>query len=148
MFSMPRLSFSMAKSEQWTPLVGLRSIGLFLLKKSAFVAGAWIILYYCTQWLVVGPAMLLAFIVGAAAGLCVGWYIAQDAVDAAGFSGLLLWLMLVAASWLPIALVEFLLGELMYHAAGWKLNFGRWMMIAAALLLSMVSAVWRASADD
>lgn len=113
-------------------------------KKDLWVALAWALLYFCTQWVTEGPTSLFSLPIGVAAGIVIGWWLAEDAVETAGFSGLLLWTILVIAAWLPIAVVEGLLGVV----TGWSMGFGRWMLFTAALIMSLVAAVWRASADD
>lgn len=132
----------------WTPTVGLRRFGLFLVKKSAIIAAFWTVLYFSTQWISGGSVMVVAPVIGAPVGLVIGWWMGSNVVENAPFVGLLLWVSIVAACWLPIVLVEWLFGEIMFAAAGWHMNFGRWMLISAALLFSMSAAVWRAVQDE
>ena len=50
--------------------------------------------------------MLFAPMVGAVAGLVAGWYMATDAVEDSSLSGMILWAILVAASVIPMWVVE------------------------------------------
>ncbi len=143
----PRMPLGMEKPS-WTPTAGLRRFGIFIGKKSAIVAAVWVVVYFSTQWISGGSVMVAAPIIGAPTGLILGWWMAQDSVENAPFVGLLLWTCIVAAVWLPIVLVEWLFGEIMFAAAGWQLNFGRWMLLTSAGLFSMSAAVWRAVQDE
>jgi hypothetical protein len=91
-----------------------------------------------------GPSSLFSLPIGVTAGVVIGWWLAEDAVERAGFTGFTLWTILIVACWTPVAAAEFTLG----HITGWSMGFGRWMLVAAALVMSMAATVWRASADD
>jgi hypothetical protein len=134
----------MARPATGVPIDVLKAFGLHLLKKMGCMALLWVAVYFISQLMAEGAATLFGMALGSVAGLVIGWVMAEDAVARASFTGLPLWVLLVAASWIPIWVVELLLKLI----TGWDMTFGRWMMITAALLLSMASAVWRASADD
>jgi hypothetical protein len=115
-----------------------------LAKKVLCVLLAWVGIYFCTQWVAEGPPSLFSLPIGVTAGVLIGWWLAEDAVEHAGFTGLTLWTLLIVACWLPIAVAELTLGQI----TGWTMGFGRWMLVAAVLVMSMAATVWRASADD
>jgi len=121
----------------------LRPLAMHLGRKIFWITLVWVILYFSTQWVAEGGASLFSLPIGVAAGFVIGWWLAEEAVDAAGFSGLVLWIILVLAAWMPLIVVEWLLGAV----TGWSMGFGRWMLLSVALIMSMASAVWRASAD-
>lgn len=131
-------------STSWTPTTGLKEYGAFLGKKMAACAAFWLVAYLITWFLGEGAGSLFAPMVGGAVGLTIGWWLAEDAVERAGFSGFVLWAILVLAAWASIWTVE----GVMYLITGWELHFGRWMAILAGMIISMAAAVWRASADD
>ncbi len=118
----------------------LKNILLHLGRKDLWIALAWIILYFCTQWVAQGVTMLWSLPIGVAAGIVIGWWLAEEAVDTAGFSGLFLWVLLILAAWLPPALVEGILGLI----TGWSMGFGRWMLFSSTLIMGMAATVWRA----
>lgn len=118
-----------------------------LKRKLSWIALGWAIVYFSTQWMNEGIPTLFAPFVGALAGMIIGWVVGENAVEEAGFSGLALWVILVVACWLTLAFDEWVLGFIMSHAAGWQMSFGRWMLLMAAMVLSLAAAVWRASAD-
>lgn len=127
------------------PLNQLKAFLLALARRAGILAIGWVVLYFGTQWMNTGIPALFAMVVGAVAGLVIGWYLAENAVEEAGFSGFALWIMLVAAAWATIWLPEALMGAI----TGWGIGgFGRWMLVSIAMLMSMAAAVWRASADD
>ena len=122
-----------------------KPLGLALARKGGAMAGVWVVVYFATGWMNHGAGSLFAPLVGALLGLVFGWVVAQDAVETAGFSGMVLWSALVATAWVAIWLPEILLGLI----TGWGIGgFGRWMLIMSAMILSMAAAVWRASVDD
>jgi hypothetical protein len=138
----------MAKASEWTPLQGLRDFGLVIARKDGFVAAAWVVVYFLTQWVNAGTTMLFAPLIGAIAGVAIGWYLAEDAAEDAGFTGLSLWIILTIGCWAPMWIVEWILGAIMKHAAGWQMDFGRFMMLMTAMILGFASAIWRSSADE
>jgi hypothetical protein len=126
-------------------LAQLKPLGLALTRRGGVMAGVWVIVYLATGWMNQGVGSLFAPLVGALVGLVFGWVLAQDAVETAGFSGMVLWVTLVATAWLAIWIPELLMGLITGHGIG---GFGRWMLIMTAMILSMAAAVWRASVDD
>jgi len=126
------------------PLTVLRDFGIHLLKKMGYMCLMWVVVYFVSQPLAEGIGTLFAMTVGSIAGLVIGWFLAEDAVERSSFTGIPLWTILVLASWFPIWLTETIL-KFFTH---WDMTFGRWMLITAALLLSMAASIWRASADD
>jgi len=125
-------------------------------KQMAIIAGAWAILYFPSQSFNEGLFWpLFSLLVGGLVGLVAGWWVAENAVEEAGFSGLSLWIILVAACVGAFWGTEIILGTVVPwvsswfgHPGPWPIGFGRWMMLSSATILAMVSAVWRASADD
>lgn len=126
------------------PITVLRDFALSLLKKMGYMALMWVVVFFVSQWLAEGIGTLFAMMLGAIAGLIIGWFMAEDAVERAGFTGMPLWVGLIVASWAPIWVTEGLLKWI----TGWDMTFGRWMLITAAMLMSLAASVWRASADD
>ncbi len=130
--------------------MGLRELLLYLGKKLGWISLGWIGIYFLTQPMArEGIVMLFSPLVGAVAGLVIGWWLAEEAVERAGFSGMVLWVILVLAAWLPPLGLEFLMYGLTWFFTGapWPLGFGRWMVITTTCIVSMAATVWRASAD-
>lgn len=135
----------MRPAAQWTPLEGLRQYGLILLKKMGFIALGWTILYFCSHpFRVSGVLMLFAPLIGALAGLVIGWQLADGAVEDSGFTGLPLWAILILAGCSTIWIVE----GILYLFTRWNIEFGGWMLIMAAMVLTLASTVWRSSVDQ
>jgi uncharacterized membrane protein YfcA len=134
----------MARTTTGVPLTVLRDFAVYLLKKMGYMALFWVVIYFYWRRGAVDFKMGIIMMLGGLAGLVIGWFMAEDAVERSSFTGMTLWVTLVIASWIPIWLVEVVLKLI----TGWPLTFGRWMCITAALLLALASAVWRASADD
>lgn len=136
----------MIRSSGQIPLSDLKPFALFLLRKGVIMAVGWSFVYFLTTWLNMNQGILMLFapLLGAAVGLVYGWTLAENAADSAGFSGLSLWIILIAAAWLAIWIPEYLIGTLSGHGIG---GFGRWMLIMSAMIMSMASAIWRGSAD-
>jgi hypothetical protein len=134
---------------QWTPLTGLKEYSRVLGRKMAFIAIAWVILYFLSQPFRkeadLNILMLFAPMVGAFAGLVAGWYMATDAVEDAGMSGLPLRIILVIASVLPMWIVE---GIMHLIFPTWNFGFGGWMELMAATIMAMATAVWHESSQE
>lgn len=132
------------------PTLGMLQHYLFnlLKRKLSWIALGWAVVYLCTQWMNTGIPTLFAPMVGGLGGTIIGWVVGENAVEEAGFSGLALWVILVLSCWLTIWGVEWSLGAIMFPLAGWKMEFGRFMLVLSAMLFSLAAAVWRASADD
>jgi hypothetical protein len=134
---------------QWTPITGLKQYGLIVARKMGFIALGWVLVYFVSQPFrheggMVNILMLFSPMVGAAAGLVAGWYMATDSVEDAGFTGLPLWTILVLASIVPMWVVEGIM-HLIFPA--WIFGFGGWMVLSSAILLALASAVWNASSQ-
>jgi hypothetical protein len=132
---------------QWTPLTGLKEYSRVLGRKIAFCAIAWVVVYFLTQPFRNPEAIFLplfGLMVGALAGLVVGWYMATDSVEDSGMNGLPLWTILVLASCISIWGVE----GILYLITGWSAGFGGWMLLTAASLLALAAAVWHASSQE
>jgi hypothetical protein len=133
---------------RWNTSDSLKQFALILLRKMAFVALAWLVIYFLSQpmrreqGLNVLP--LFGMPLGALAGLVAGWYLATNAVEDSDLQGLPLWCLLVTGSVLPVWLVEGVL-KLFTH---WPVNFGGWMMLTAATVMALASAVWIANAQE
>lgn len=134
----------MARQASGIPLPVLRNFGLYLLKKMGYMALLWVAVYFLSQWMAEGVGALFAMMLGAIAGLIIGWVMAEDAVERASFTGIPLWVTLIFASWITIGATE----NILKFFTGWELTFGRWMLITAAMLMALAASVWRASADD
>lgn len=128
----------------WTPQGQLRDFGLVLLKKMGYLAIAWAVLYFVSQFFNLNVIlMLFAPMFGALVGLVFGWYVAENAVEQSGLTGLLLYVLLVVAATLPVVVVELVM---MFF---WpEIGFARWMCLTAIVVLAVAAAVWRASADE
>jgi hypothetical protein len=133
----------------WTPATGLKQYGLIVARKMGFIALGWVLVYFISQPFrhegqLVNILMLFSPLVGAAAGLVAGWYMATDSAEDAGFTGLPLWVILVVASILPMFGVE---GVMHLIFRSWVFGFGGWMVLSAAILMALASAVWNASSQ-
>jgi hypothetical protein len=122
-----------------------------LARKMGFVALGWIIVYFISQpmrWVPedggVNILTLFGLLVGAVAGLIAGWYLATDSVEDSSLSGIVLWVILVIASVLPMWIVE----GLLHLITRWSMNFGGFMVLTAATLMALASAVWYASSQE
>jgi hypothetical protein len=104
----------------------------------------WIAVYFLTQLFTSGVLALLNLLVGSLAGVVIGWTLADDAAEDTSLTGLPLWTLLTILGVLPIIVVELLF----YLLTHWPLDFGRWMCLSSAAIMTMVSAVWRSSADE
>jgi hypothetical protein len=125
---------------------GLKNLGKVLAKKIGFSALAWLVLYFIGHPMRSPEGILPLFspVPGCLLGGAIGWWMAEDAVETAGFTGMALWSILVAAALLAILPVEFILKLI----TGWKLEMGGFMMIACAVTMALAASVWRASADN
>jgi hypothetical protein len=134
---------------QWTPITGLKEYSRVLGRKMAFVTIAWVILYFISQPFRkegdLNVLMLFAPMVGAFAGVVIGWYMATDAVEDANMSGMVLRIILVIASVLPMWVVE---GIMHLILPTWSFGFGGWMELMAATLMAMAAAVWHESTQE
>jgi hypothetical protein len=136
--------------QQWTPIQGLKEYGAVLGRKMGFAALGWLVLYFASQPLrqesgMINVLTLFAPMVGAIGGLVVGWYMAINAVEDSGFSGLPLWTLLVAASWVSMCVVEWIMHLILPR---WNFGFGGWMVLMSGMLLSLATAVWYASSQE
>jgi len=131
--------------------MGLKPLVVYLGKRLGWISLGWLIIYFATQPMAEpGVLMLFGLLVGAVAGLVIGWWLAEEAVERAGFSGMALWVILVVAAWLPPCGIELVMYGLtrLFTGTGWPLGFGRWMVLTATMVVSLAAAVWRAAADD
>jgi hypothetical protein len=137
---------------QWTPIMGLKEYGRVVGRKMLYIALAWIVVYWISQPFRTTPSdaainalMLFSPLIGALGGLVAGWYMATDAVEDSGLTGLGLWVILVAAACIPMWAVE----GLMHLVFWWRpFGFGGWMLMSAAMLMALASAVWHASSQE
>ena len=120
----------------------------FLGKKILWIVLAWIVIYFLSQLFSKGSWMLVEPVIGAVAGAAVGWEIADNAVSEAGFTGIILWVLLVLSCWIPIWATQSLMQWIMADALGWKMSFGQWMLLTMATIFSLIASIWRALADD
>jgi hypothetical protein len=139
-------------SRQWTPVDALKSYAPILLKKMAFVAIGWVVIYFISQPFRREPEdgsginilMLFSPLIGAVGGLVAGWYLATDAVEDSNLHGLMLWVLLVVGAVAPMWAVEGLMRTLMHK----PMTFGGFMLLTAANLLALAAAVWHASSQE
>jgi hypothetical protein len=136
---------------QWSPLELFKRFGKILGRKMAFVAVGWLIVYFITQPMRQVPTdggvnilTLFGPVIGGLAGLIAGWHMATDAVEDSSMHGITLWVVLVAAAVIPMWVVEGIM-RLFTH---WPMNFGGFMVLLAANLLALASAVWLASSQE
>ena len=136
-------------STQWTPMESLKSYGMILARKMAFVAVGWLLIYFLSQPLRkesdIPILWLFAPMIGGFAGLVAGWYMATDAADDSSMNGLPLWVILVVASTLPMWVVEgvmHLITGAMSRTGAWPMNFSGFMEIGIANLMALAAAVY------
>ena len=89
---------------------------------------------------------MFSFVLGSLAGGAIGWWMAEDATETAGFSGIVLWSTLVAACVIAIVPVELLLRLI----TRWPANMGgvpRMMAICAITAGAFGASVWLSAAD-
>ena len=128
----------------------LQKYGIILARKMGLVALGWVIIYFVSQpmrWVPqegINILPLFGLLVGGFAGLVAGWYLAIDSVEESGLSGVVLWVVLVAGSVIPMWAVEGLL-RLITH---WSMEFGGFMILLAASLMALASAVWYESSQE
>jgi hypothetical protein len=129
----------------------LEKYAFILARKMGFVALGWVVVYFVSQpmrWVPtnggVNVLTLFGLLVGGFGGLVAGWYLATDAVQDSGMSGLALWVILVGGAVIPMLVVE----GVLHWITAWPLNFGGYMMLMAAGLMAMASAVWHATAQE
>ena len=120
----------------------------FLGKKMLWIILGWIIVYFLSQLFSKGSWMLVEPVIGAVAGAVAGWEIADNAVSEAGFTGIVLWVLLVLSCWVPIWATQGVMQWIMTAALGWKMTFGQWMLLTMATIFSLIASIWRALADD
>lgn len=120
----------------------------FLGKKILRIILAWIVVYFLSQLFSKGSWMLIEPVIGAVAGAVVGWEIADNAVSEAGFTGVVLWVLLVLSCWVPIWATQGGMQWIMMETVGWKMTFGQWMLLTMATIFSLIASIWRALADD
>ncbi len=126
----------------------LRRTAIYVGRKSLWIAAGWVIVYLVARIFASGPLMLIEPVLGAIFGGAAGWEMGDNAVQECGFTGLVLWVFLVAGCWAPIWLVTWIEQLIVKRLFGWPLTFGDWMLLTMATLLSLAAAVWRALADD
>ena len=138
---------SYRRTADLNPFGALKGFGKMLSRKIAFSALAWVVLYFASQPLRAPGSILMMFtmVLGSLAGGAIGWWMAEDAAETAGFSGMVLWITLVLASALSIWGVEGL--GLLAFGKTW-MGFGGFMMASVGTVTALGAAVWRASADD
>jgi hypothetical protein len=128
----------------------LQQYALILARKMGYVALGWVVVYFVSQpmrWVPedgVNILTLFGLLVGSVAGLVAGWYLAIDSVEDSSLSGMVLWTVLVACSVIPMWLVEGVLRVI----TRWPLNFGGFMILTAANLMALATAVWYASSQE
>jgi hypothetical protein len=117
----------------------------------AYVALAWLVVYFISQPMRKVPTdggvnilTLFGLILGSFAGLVAGWYVATDAVEDSSLYGIVLWVILVAASVGPMWGVE----GVLHVITRWNMNFGGFMTLMAASLMALAAAVWHASSQE
>ena len=134
------------RSIGWSQGDALKRYGLILLRKMGFIAAGWVVLYFLTQPFRADGSilMLFALIPGAVSGLVAGWYVATDAVEESSLQGLILWVLLVLAAIIPMWVVEGILRLI----TGWPMNFGGFMLLTAANIMALATAVWHASSQE
>ena len=131
----------------WSVADTIKQYALIFLRKTAFVALAWLVIYFLTQPMRSDHMSVLPLFglpLGAFAGFVAGWYLATNSVEDSNLQGMPLWCTLVTGAVLPMWLVEGLL-KLLTH---WPMNFGGYMMLTAATVMALASAVWVASAQE
>lgn len=138
----------MATAHSHGSLEVLRRSFLFVGRKSLWIAAGWVIIYLIARIFATGPLMLIEPVLGAIFGGAAGWEMGENAVQECGYTGLFLWVILVAGCWAPIFLITWIEQAMVQKFFGWPLTFGDWMLLTTATLLSLVAAVWRALADD
>lgn len=127
----------------------LKGFGLILLRKAAFVALAWIAVFFISHPFRrdnggLNVLWLFSPLIGAFSGMVAGWYLATDSVEESSLSGIVLWILLVIAAVTPMWIVDFALSFLLR----WPMNFSGFMLLAAASLLALAAAVWHASSQE
>jgi hypothetical protein len=136
--------------KQWTLGDVFRTYGPIYVRKMGLIAAGWVIVYFVSQPFraqgsTLNMLMLFSPLIGAVAGMVAGWYMATNAVEDSGLHGLLLWVFLVFGSILPMWIIEGFMHLLLPH---WAFDFGGWMLMSAAMLMAMASAVWLASSQE
>jgi len=136
---------------QWSPLQALGPYLVILARKMAFVSLGWVAVYFLSQPMRAEPAngdinilSLFGMVVGCFAGLLAGWYLANDAVEDSSLHGIVLWVLLVLSAVAPMWLIE----ALMHMITRWPLNFAGFLILTAATLMALASAVWYASTQE
>ncbi len=131
-----------------SPAGYLKNFALLLLKKMAFIAIAWIAVFFIShpfrRETELNILELFSPLIGAFSGLVAGWYVATDSVEESSLSGLTLWTPLVIAAVLPMWAMDYALCHFMH----WPMNFSGFMLLAAASLLALAAAVWHASSQE
>jgi hypothetical protein len=115
-------------------------------RKVAFIAIAWIAIYFISQPFrqPLSAMMLFAPMIGSIAGLVAGWYMAENSVEDSSLSGLPLFVLLVVGAVLPMWGME----GILHMIFGKALNFGGFMLLTAASLLALAASVWHASSQE
>jgi hypothetical protein len=136
---------------QWSPAQWLSQYALILARKIAIVAVGWLVVYFISQPMRTVPPngdinilSLFGMVVGCFAGLLAGWYLANDAVEDSSLHGIVLWTLLVLGAVVPMWLIE----ALMHLITRWPLNFAGFLILTAATLMALASAVWYASTQE
>ena len=133
---------------RWSDVDQLKRFALIVLRRMSFVALAWLAIYFFSQPMRSDRGLnVLPFFglpLGAFTGMVAGWYLATNSVEDSSLQGMTLWVILVAATVLPLWLIE----GLMKFLTHWPMNFGGYMMLTAATVMALASAVWIASAQE
>jgi hypothetical protein len=123
----------------------LRQYGLVVVRKMAFIAIAWVVIFFISQpFRHEGVLMLVAPLIGAFVGLVAGWFMAERSVEESSLSGMFLWAILVICSVAPMWLTDVVLGAITHRT----MDFGGFMLLTAASLMALASAVWHASSQE
>ena len=135
-------------STPWTPMESLKSYGLILLRKMAFIALGWLLIYLISLPIRrptdLPVLWLFAPMIGGFAGLVAGWYMATNAEEDSSLSGIVLWVILVIAAVLPMWGVE----GILYLIRHRSMEFGGFMEMTAANVMALASAVYHAATQD
>lgn len=132
----------------WNSADQLKRFALILARKASFVALAWLVIYFLSQPMRADRTLnvlpLFGLPLGTLTGMVAGWYLATNSVEDSGLQGMTLWVILVAASVLPLWLIE----AVMKYLTHWPMNFSGYMMLTTATVMALASAVWIASAQE
>jgi hypothetical protein len=134
---------------EWTQMDFLKQYGLIVAKKAGLIALCWIPVFFIS-WPFrnddneLNILVLFAPMLGAIAGFIAGWYMATDAVEDSSLNGIILWVILVIAAVTPMWVSDLILGAITHRS----MHFGGFMLMTAATLLALATAVWHASSQE